>query len=452
MPQPIIVGDRSGLGAGITAAGGALSAALGRKAETQKELMKKNALQKALEEADFSTQQGQTTFLMRALQSGNDPKEAIEIMKQFKPSSLQKLLEQYQNPQMGMNTPNPDVSGNPNVIEAAPTPRSIDPATRNLPYSNIPQEVKMQMVADKDPEVSNFGKALLEEEDRARKIYNENRKYNTEQAKDHMKRVQENEPKNRIKRGMVNAIKRGIQERDLSQFSQDWWAKFLGDLGEGLVTPEGALVGTAVKEFFLSDLARVSGRPNQFIESRLLQVLPDIGKTEEANLSMASIIDYILDMEDKEIALTNQIAEQYEKDPNYGYVPGNISRIVSEQMKPYEEKARDKMNYTVRMQQEKEAAKKSKGLLSGLFSSNKKVPIEQTKGFQDLANKKPPPGTPLTIEMMTYFVDKYGKEKAIKNAKRLGYSIPDAEEAQRLAKEYSFQKGESVEEILMERD
>ena len=56
---------------------------------------------------------------------------------------------------------------------------------------------------------------------------------------------------------------------------------------------------------------------------------------------------------------------------------------------------------------------------------------EKDQGVEKLANKKVVPGTPMTLEMMSHFAKKHGKEEGRKMARKFGYTILSADEYER---------------------
>tara|TARA_R110000868_G_scaffold300582_1_gene560992 strand:+ start:356 stop:1579 length:1224 start_codon:yes stop_codon:yes gene_type:complete len=404
--MPILVGDTSGIAQGISTAGGALAQALQRRAESRLVGQKRNALSDTLQNADLSSEEGQKDFLRSYTSSGGDIKEGLAAIKQFQPSQLDMFLKKFQTPTSDAPV-TPGGSGNPNIIEAGVTPANTRTATKQTPFSDIPEEALVMAAGSENKGLAEFGKAVLDNRDRKNKRYVEERKYQTDKAKKHMERIEDSRQSSRLTRSAIDAMKWGVQNADLSQFSQDWWAKQMGAWGQGLVTPEGAIVGQGMKEFLVGDLERIKGRPNMFLEQRLLSLAASIGNTEEANLATLASLETRQYIREKEIEITDRISEQYANDPDFGFEPGNISRIVSSQLEPYAEEAEEKLSYELRALQEK------------------------SQGVEKLANKKAVPGTPLTLEMMSHFARKYGKEEGRKKAEQFGYKILTADEYKR---------------------
>jgi hypothetical protein len=90
---------------------------------------------------------------------------------------------------------------------------------------------------------------------------------------------------------MMDAVEQG----NLSFFSPDSLADLTGI--EAFRTPEGAGFKTAGKEFFLGSLKRAGARPNQWIEAQIADMLPKIGRSPEANLSVTEALKTEMDIE-----------------------------------------------------------------------------------------------------------------------------------------------------------
>ncbi len=126
---------------------------------------------------------------------------------------------------------------------------------------------------------------------------------------------------------MVDALENG----DLSFFSPDSLADATGI--EAFRTPEGAGFKTAGKEFFLGSLKRAGARPNQWIEQQISDMLPKIGRSPEANLSVTEALKMEMDIQKKQIELTNSIADEMEAD--FGYVKRDLADQVRKRITPY---------------------------------------------------------------------------------------------------------------------
>ena len=206
-------------------------------------------------------------------------------------------------------------------------------------------------------------------------------------------------------REALENITGAIKEGNTSFFSQDNFANFLGKYGEGLRTAKGAQLINAQKEFLLSNIGRAGARPNIWIEQQISGALTKLGRSNEANLTVASALKARLERGEAKQEISRNLENFYiERD---GTIPSNFTNIVREQMKPVEENIQKKLSYKLRKLHEKENSGK----------------------LEELSMKKVPQGTPLTLEMANILKNKYGdKDKLRENAKKLGYSIPTSDE------------------------
>ena len=204
-----------------------------------------------------------------------------------------------------------------------------------------------------------------------------------------------------------------VSSGNLSFFSRDNFANYLGRFGEGLRTSKGVQLTSNQKEFLISNIGRAGPRPNQWIEQQISQALTRTGRTREANLTIVEGLKSRIARDKKRIELTDELEEKYLKE--LGYVPGNIASQVSSAMKPYEREIENRLSYRLRQLYEQENA----------------------GSLDKLVNKKVPYGTPLTAEMLSVFLRKYNDDpdKVRKNVKKLGYIIPSKEEYQRYINE-----------------
>jgi hypothetical protein len=101
---------------------------------------------------------------------------------------------------------------------------------------------------------------------------------------------------------------------------------------EPLRTAEGAKLKTAIKDYFLSDLTRVGARPNQWVEQQLLDALPKIGRSTEANLITAEGLKFKLDLAKKRVDIIDELAAKDTE--KHGYVKSDIDSRASKLLKP----------------------------------------------------------------------------------------------------------------------
>lgn len=170
---------------------------------------------------------------------------------------------------------------------------------------------------------------------------------------------------------------------------------------EPLRTGKGALFLTAGKDFFLGNIRKVGNRPNMWVEQQLIDMQPKIGRSKEANQSVAEFMRFKIDTDEKYAETIDMLENQYKKD--LGYVPGNIGVAAHKIIQPYIEKRQKELAYDLRVIHEK----------------------ENPRTLTDF--RKVRKGTPLTVEKAKAFLDRFkgDEKKAMQAAKQLGYEIPD---------------------------
>jgi|SRR6267378_755626 len=135
-------------------------------------------------------------------------------------------------------------------------------------------------------------------------------------------------------RSSLGSAEEALQNRDLGFFSRDNLANMTGI--QGFASPEGAVFNAAAKNFFLADLQSAVGRPNQFLEKILKNAVFDVGKSNEANEALLEFYKNQVDLEEEKIRITDQLEDYYRE--NGLPPPGNIGRLVQQQLKPFAQK------------------------------------------------------------------------------------------------------------------
>lgn len=129
----------------------------------------------------------------------------------------------------------------------------------------------------------------------------------------------------------LGVIEQALEQKDLGFFSPDNLKSMAGF--NRWISPEGAILNTAGKEFFMADIERVTGRPNMFLEKILSNALPQVGKSNEANQTIVEFYKNALDLQEEKQKIADNLEDFYRE--KIGYVPGNIGRLVDGQLKPY---------------------------------------------------------------------------------------------------------------------
>lgn len=133
---------------------------------------------------------------------------------------------------------------------------------------------------------------------------------------------------------MRDAIRRG------GRFGLDYIAQKFGL--PFLATPEGSQLNTVKKQFLITDIEGLP-RPNLFIDKKVDEAYPQLGKSEAANNTTLEVLQAKHDIESKYVELSNQFAEQDRQ--NYGFVQANLQKRVTENLNEY---AKDRYKITER--------------------------------------------------------------------------------------------------------
>ena len=133
------------------------------------------------------------------------------------------------------------------------------------------------------------------------------------------------------KQSALDAMANALEGSDLGFFSKDNLAELSGI--EGLRTAKGAEFISAGKDFFMGALRDSGGRPNQFLEKKVSEMLPKVGRSKEANETVVELLRTENAIQEKQIELSFDLANELEA--SLGYVPRDLSRRVAQQLKPF---------------------------------------------------------------------------------------------------------------------
>lgn len=270
------------------------------------------------------------------------------------------------------------------------------------PFKNLTDDQLVIASGAPDREVSEPAKEELKrraaERDLEQKKSDSTRKYHTEISQDILKE-NEKDARNIVEaESALGLMENAIAGKDLSFWSPDNLAELTGI--EAFRSPEGALFKTAGKEFFLGTLTRAGARPNQFIEQQIVEMLPKIGRSTAANLSVSRAFRNEIDIKKEKIRLTRDLADELES--KLGYVPRNIGQIRDEKLKEYAEWKQKELNNDLR--------------------AIKSIEDKSKQSFMKVKS-----GTPVSKVVAKALLDQYDKKdperkkKAAKQAEELGY-------------------------------
>lgn len=134
------------------------------------------------------------------------------------------------------------------------------------------------------------------------------------------------------KEAALSSMKDAIQGNNLSYFSPDNLAEVTGI--DAFRSPEGAKFKTASKEFFLGNTLRVGAKGlNQWFEKQVLDMGPKIGRSTPANLAVTEMLDMEMDIQKKEIEITNKIADEMED--KFGFIKRDLPQKVQKEVSAY---------------------------------------------------------------------------------------------------------------------
>jgi hypothetical protein len=124
-------------------------------------------------------------------------------------------------------------------------------------------------------------------------------------------------------------------------------------------------VNSAIKEFLISDLASISGRPNQFIEKQMSQALINPQYSKQANEAILFGLEGLFNLKKREFEIASKLEDDFVSKGKE--VPRNFQKIVRDKMKDEIEKFDE--SYTTKIKQ----------LFKGI--SQKKPSVEEKIGL-----------------------------------------------------------------------
>lgn len=197
------------------------------------------------------------------------------------------------------------------------------------------------------------------------------------------------------KQSALSSMMDAIAGKNLSFFSWDNLAELTGI--EALRSPEGALFKTAAKEYFLGNIARAGARPNQWIEQQIADMMTKIGRSTEANLSVARALQNELGIEKERVRLTREISDQIDAgDGDYR----KLGSMVNEQLSKYAEQKQNELYNDLR--------------------AIKSIGEDKPQKFHKVKS-----GTQISPYMVDALLILFNNDdvKALEEAKKLGYSV-----------------------------
>ena len=272
----------------------------------------------------------------------------------------------------------------------------------------VPTE-KLERAAIEFPEYAQAINPILTrrqaDEKNQQQLFIADRKFATEQNKPYVTRIEQIKDSMPRKEQALNLARTAIESGDLGAFSRNNLAKIFGR--PELETASGAQLNLAVKENLIANLSRVSGRAqNKWLEQVAIGAFPQAGKSESANQIVQTALEAESALDRAESEISDALSEK--EFAEVGYLKAGFRNRVQSQLKPIED-----------------------GIMRRASYRSRQI-VEQEKGPKELSNmaqRKVPPGTPLTQQMFREFTRQTKDAvKALERAKNLGYTVYSIEE------------------------
>jgi hypothetical protein len=275
--------------------------------------------------------------------------------------------------------------------------------------SQLDDETLQKLTLSGNPGLTKFAELELNRRKGQKEEFFKEREYHTKQNKkgdEEAFNIERSLPEMELTLKQLESV---IESGDIGQFT-------MANLAERLNIPEltsasGAQAKTLVKNFLIESMGAVGGKgQTQFLEKLLLDSLPKIGQSKEANTAVVEVLRAPLEMKRNFIEERNRIAD--EDRAKYGYVREGLDSRAIRAAQPRNEEVKEKVGYRV--------------------ASNRDASI----GIEKLKknwNTKVDPGTYATPTMIRVFIDTFKGDmpKAIENMKKLGYKIPTKEQVKK---------------------
>lgn len=199
----------------------------------------------------------------------------------------------------------------------------------------------------------------------------------------------------------LNLAWHALQSGEVGGFDRNQIANILGSSFESLKSPEGVELEMAAKHLTVAGLNEITGQKNMLLDRLVAQAAPGIGKQKESN---EIIVLARMGTAKAQMLYEDAYDSLRAKYKNAGLpLPPNLDQMVHEQIHEEAKNIQDQILYQV--QSVKERYRGSNAL---------RVP------------KKVPKGTYLTEAKKQILMEQFNNdpEAALKEAKRLGYTIP----------------------------
>lgn len=230
-------------------------------------------------------------------------------------------------------------------------------------------------------------------------------------VQDYLKQADQDAEHLRTSRFAVNRLNSAILSGSKADRSLNRVADYFGL--EILKTARGAEFDNAAKQLLFSELGRIKGRPNEFLERLLSNSIGNLQRSKEANATTARLMEANIELGEARQQIINDLVSQY---PD-GDFPANFAQIVDAQMESVARDIEQKTAYDIQRIQDAETGDQFWFPKSTL---RQQVLDKQVKG------------SVLTHERLKILAQEFGDMgTAIDRAKELGYYIPTDEQLTR---------------------
>lgn len=280
---------------------------------------------------------------------------------------------------------------NPNLTERPKPPGSV--------FKRMTDDQLVTLTGAPDREVSEPAKAELKRRDEERKIDQKGKenwtKFGMERAKKVLDKAEEISQTLPVKNTALKLMVDSIANKDLSFWSPDNLAEITGI--EAFRSPEGAIFKTAAKEYFLGNISRAGARPNQWIEQQIADMMTKIGRSTEANLSVARALQNETAIDEERVRLTEETFAQLRKE---GKDVGDLGTMVNSRLSKFAEQKQNELFNDLR--------------------AIKAVGEGKPQKYHKVAQ-----GTEISPYMVDALLGSFNNdpEKALQEAKKLGYAV-----------------------------
>lgn len=195
----------------------------------------------------------------------------------------------------------------------------------------------------------NLARILQSQKEGRTKATEAKAKREFERAKPVLARADERAEGITQKESSLNLMEDAIQTGNLGFFSPDNLSEVTGI--EGLRSAKGAQFISSGKEYFLGSLKRAGARPNQWIEQQIQKMLPKIGRSPEANLTVLEALKSELAVEKEQLDIIDRLSQ--EDEDNFGYVKNNIDQRTRKELQKFGDQEQKRLEERLRAIQTK---------------------------------------------------------------------------------------------------